>query len=56
MKTLIKLALLVVCLGSTSLLANDFPMPSDVRIEGSRLVWEPVADAGGYNIIRNTVI
>lgn len=31
-------------------MANDFPKPSDVRIEGSKLVWEPVPEAGGYNI------
>ncbi|MFT6305856.1 MAG: hypothetical protein ACI82O_004281 [Patiriisocius sp.] len=31
-------------------MANDYPSPTDVRIEGSKLVWEPVVDAGGYNI------
>ena len=46
----IKCWLFVLCLFPISLMANDFPSPTDVRIEGSKLVWEPVADAGGYNI------
>ena len=38
---------------SSPLLANDFPVPDDIRIEGERLLWEPVAGAGGYNIYLN---
>jgi len=38
---------------SSTLLAQNFNAPTNVRIEGDRLLWDPVEDAGGYNIYWN---
>jgi len=38
---------------SSTLLANNFASPTNVRIEGDKLLWDPVEGAGGYNIYWN---
>jgi len=38
---------------STLMAVSDFPSPSNVRIDGDKLLWDPVDEAGGYNIYVN---
>ncbi len=35
---------------SSTVIAENFTKPTNVRIEGDKLVWDPVEGAGGYNI------
>ena len=50
MKRIARLGLMIAFLFPASLMAANFPAPTDVRIEGSQLLWSAVPDAGGYNI------
>jgi len=33
--------------------ASNFPSPTNVRMDGDKLLWDPVPGAGGYNIYWN---
>ena len=50
MKRIARLCLLIGCLFPISLMAGDFPEPTNVRIEGDKLLWSAVPGAGGYNV------